>query len=506
MCKLGKVHLSRTFIISARQLVVSMSMKFRTKILKVLFSVIIFLLFCHWPSREQGPDMGALWSDKEGQRRLKKIVDRALDKFVSDHLSISTTSNSLVSPENLDRIIRVQSYLACLVHNAKWDGEVTVNGTNLSLVLPKHCKFSSPHNISLHSFDDICLPLSGKKILLVGSETTYHLHELWLRMLEHRRNESHDCPGREFCTFHHICRDMTVYPPEDHEQVGRKKKIPSSNFLRATKSAVLQYTFTTTLYAGSNQRNVIYQRPRIDPVTGIRQVSQYWVRRARKANIAFLNLAPLPAPASTYALIPSGDWGFAFAACHQKPYFPSDACKHSLSYGLASVALDMTFHKFMPAVLSAMSMTVGSSNPLTVWQGNWFIQPSCARKGLPREMSLLTDFWSLSDLSDRGMDAWTYLFNLQGAALLLTKAQTAHAFIVYMQDRILPQILPFYGAYYLPLTLPVLDQSFDALSSDPSNEMHPVKDCIRTPWPNFSDDLGHAYFTAVSAVLTLTHV
>jgi len=146
MRKLGKIHLSWMSITAARRFPAACAltpMKSST-VLKFLFLVIILLLFCHWPSREQGPGIGALMSDKEGQR-LKKIVDKALDKFVSDRLSILSisTSNSFVSPGNLDRIIRVQSYLACLVHNAKWDREVTVNGPELSLVLPKHCKFSS---------------------------------------------------------------------------------------------------------------------------------------------------------------------------------------------------------------------------------------------------------------------------------------------------------------------------------------------------------------------------
>ncbi len=344
----------------------------------------------------------------EGQgKQIKETVDAALDDFISNLLS---TVDSEKLPEDLSNIFDTQAYLNCLIKRAKW-----AKSSQRALVLAENCKFPSRRDVS-HS--DICQLLSGKKVLFVGPETTYLLHSIWLDSVEAAHNRTHICPGRDFCTFHHICRGFS---DDSEEPVGRKKKMPSDNVLRATKSSLLQYTFSSTLYASSNKSDSSYMFPVIDQETGVQQINQYWIRRARKADVIVLNRPPLPAPVSTYDTVnPSGNWTFASALCTEQKLFSADACGFSLSYGLALAAVDPTLRNFLPSVLrtvKAMSADPIIKRSLRVWQGTWFIQSSCAREGLPEHLQLHPKFWEPGNLLESGMDPWTFFYNAQGTIL-----------------------------------------------------------------------------------------
>jgi len=327
---------------------------------------------------------------------IKRLVDKALDDFVLKFLSKVDVHAEV--PE--DVVLEIQPLLSCPF---RAESRATMSGPTCSSAF----------------LMDICQLLAGKKVLLVGPETTYFLHTLWLDAVESRRNRTHTCPGREFCTFHHICRDPPIFPEDSntYDRTERKKKIPSDNILRATRSALLQYTYSTTLYAASNKTDTLYKFPLVDLETGVQQVSQYWLRRARKADVVILSRTPIPAPVSTYALGPSGNWTFAFALCSQQKHFPINYCRLSLSYALAIAALDMTLRNFLPLVMETIGHLAtdtfrGSHH---VWHGNWIIQPSCAVKRLSRDTELLPDFWSCTDLVDScQVDPWTYLYNVQG--------------------------------------------------------------------------------------------
>jgi hypothetical protein len=356
----------------------------------------------------------------EGQgKQFKEIVDAALDDFISNLLS---TVDSERLPEDLNNIFDTQAYLDCLIKGAKW-----AKGSQLTLVLAENCKLPSRPDVSHR---DICQLLSGKKVLFVGPETTYLLHSIWLDSVEAAHNRTHICPGRNFCTFHHICRGFSD-DSESDERVGRKKKIPSGNVLRTTKSSLLQYTFSSTLYASSNKSDSAYMFPAIDQETGVQQINQYWIRRALKADVIVLNRPPLPAPVSTYDTVnPSGNWTFASALCIEQNLFSADACGFSLSYGLALAAVDSTLRNFLPSVLrtvktmSADPIILGRS--LRVWQGTWFIQSSCARKGLPERLQLHPKFWEHGNLLESGMDPWTFFYNAQGTILFHSSLRITH--------------------------------------------------------------------------------
>jgi len=355
----------------------------------------------------------------EGQgKQIKEIVDTALDDFISNLLS-AVDSEGL--PEDLDNIFDTQAYLNCRIKGAEW-----AKGSQLALVLAESCKYPSGRDVSHR---DICQLLSGKKILFVGPDTTYFLHSIWLDSVEAAHNRTHICPGRDFCTFHHICRGLSD-DTESDERLGRKKKMPSENVLRTTKSSLLQYTFSSTLYASSNKSDSVYMFPAIDQETGVQQINQFWIRRARKADVIVLNRPPLPAPISTYDTVnPSGNWTFASALCTKQNSFSADACGSSLSYGLALAAVDLTLYNFLPSVLRTVETM--SADPiiqysLRVWQGTWFIQSSCARKGLPENLQLHPKFWEHGNLLESGMDPWTFFYNAQGAILFHSSFRITH--------------------------------------------------------------------------------
>jgi hypothetical protein len=342
-----------------------------------LAAALILLLYLSWRTRTKPS--------------IKWLMDKALEDFASQFLSVDVGGD-------IAKAFEIQSFLSCRATNSER--------------MPTTC--SSFQGV----YPDICQLLPGKKLLLVGPETTHFLHSLWLDVVERRRNQTHVCPGRDFCTFHHICRDPSI-SPGNSDRAERKKKLPSDNLLRATKSSLLQYTYSTTLYAASNRNDMLYQFPLVDPETGIQQASQYWLRRARRADVIILSRAPIPAPVSTYTLGPSGNWTFASGLCTQRKHFPANYCQLSLAHSLASAALDMTIRNFLPSVLQTIEKLATDTSfqgSLRIWHGNWFIQPSCLVSGLPRDMQLLANFWSCTGMGDScdQMDPWTYFYNLQG--------------------------------------------------------------------------------------------
>ncbi|KAJ7125023.1 hypothetical protein C8R44DRAFT_574305, partial [Mycena epipterygia] len=139
---------------------------------------------------------------------------------------------------------------------------------------------------------DACAFLRSKRILLVGPETTFYLHSLWLRALETHDHRTHECPGLEFCNFHHICLPPGYATPQE-----RFKFPPKDTELIASGSAVLRYVLSTSLYAATDKNDAGYTQPVVDPATGVRLKNGYWLYKARSTDIILMNRGPIPAPA-----------------------------------------------------------------------------------------------------------------------------------------------------------------------------------------------------------------
>ncbi|KAJ7497016.1 hypothetical protein FB451DRAFT_1019241 [Mycena latifolia] len=261
-----------------------------------------------------------------------------------------------------------------------------------------------------------CTLLRAKRILLIGPETTYYLHSLWLNALEIHEQRIHQCPGPEFCSFHHICLPSDYATPHD-----RFKLPPKYPELVASGSAVMRYVLSTSLYAAKDKNDAGYTEAVVDPATGVRLKNACWLYKARKADIVLMNRGPIPAPAWTYAGHNSlGNWSFT-----------SDFPRHlgpgkTLATEIVNAAFHATVTRFIPEVLQslhALQMDPLTRNKPLVWHPSWF--------------SGSVDF-EKNDLARKVDDPWALYYNAQ----------------VYMQNYLLRILLPHYGVYFLPRIAP----------------------------------------------------
>ncbi|KAF8973173.1 hypothetical protein BDZ97DRAFT_658718 [Flammula alnicola] len=326
--------------------------------------------------------------------------------------------------DDLRKILSVQSTLSCLVREGMWKPSLRTERPWPSFTPKEECSIRSKLGSSAstrNSSLNICQLLSGKKILFVGPETTFYLHSLWLDSLETRERRSYTCLGQEFCTFHHICRPPAAEIDDSGEISGRKKKMPSKNLLLTTRSSLLQYTHSTTLYASQNKHDEGYTAAVVDEQSNVRVPNAYWLRRARKAGIVVMNRGPLPAPGSTYNFANGlvGNWTFTKTLCADNNYLDPLGCDATLGSRLVNAALSATTDRFLPSLLlslQAISKDFEIARSLLVWQGSWYIQPLCAKAGLPGTIPLLRDIWS--DSEGALIDPWSIYYNSQGENLL----------------------------------------------------------------------------------------
>ncbi|KAJ7039133.1 hypothetical protein C8F04DRAFT_997212, partial [Mycena alexandri] len=255
---------------------------------------------------------------------------------------------------------------------------------------------------------EACASLRTKKILLVGPETTYYLHSLWLNALETHEHRIHECPGPEFCNFHHICLPANYTTPQD-----RYKFAPKDAEL--VNSALLRYVLSTSLYASKDKNDVRYTELVVDPLTGIRLKNAFWLLHARKADVILLNRGPIPAPAWTFAgHITRGNWTFA----RELPRHLGEG--DSLGTEIINAAFHATVTRFIPEVLESVRAIHKDSwirHKTLAWHPSWFFE---------------ADFQNF--LSTRKVvDPWALYYSAQ----------------VHMQNYLLRALLPHHGVHFL---------------------------------------------------------
>ena len=434
---------------------------------------------------------------------IKGMIDKVLEKTALDLVS---SGDLFATRVDLSKLLAQQSSLSCSLRGGQWYFR-----SNQPIFSPRQDCFSTwriPTKFSIH----ICSLLAGKRILFVGPETTYYLHSLWLDSLQSYESRPHDCLGQAYCVFHHICRSP-VNGSEDNSDifVGRKKKVPSNLMLSSTKSSLLQYALSTTLHASDDQHDPAYTLPVIDSRTEVRSHNNYWLKQARKSNITIMNRGPLPAPASSYdSKHISGNWSFIddLWQNYSRSYFDIETVADSFENRLANAALYGTISQFLPSVIRSLRV-IGRDpviqNSLLVWHGSWFLQPSCTKAGQPKGVSSFHGFWEANN-GNSLVDPWSFYYNAQGASYFIIKDKQSiipSFAIVYMHDRLLPHILPYFNIVYLPLTVP--SPPPPSRWSSPFSRSPPmsrVKDCIRKPWPNYGvDGLEVAFFSALANII-----
>ncbi|TEB37433.1 hypothetical protein FA13DRAFT_1726532 [Coprinellus micaceus] len=394
-------------------------------------------------------------TNDEALKSIHQILVQESQNFIS---SIPPTNTGM-----RPKTARLQNMLNCRAQSKGLAG-----GESQSYWSNTTCSPSPSPDIAQDASTRICAHLAGKRIVFVGPLTTYHLHNLWLEALEAHDGHPFNCPGPEFCIFHHIC-----YPGRNGSSYldGDKQRFPKNQELRDTQSAVLQYVLSSSLVANRNKNDYLYTRPVMDPRTNMRMRNYYWLRKARKANVLILSQAPVPAPPTTYAQYRAGEW----KPCLSR-LLPNFWTAPTLKEDIVSLALNVTFSVFLPSVrdvIHAIQMDNQIRNTLTIWHGHWPLEPRCTNAGLPQHLPRLEQFWTSK--RDR-VDPWTFYYNIQ----------------IHIQDYILPRILPHFDVLYLPISVPPGEPEVI-----PALDPYARKDCAR----NARENLESAFFSSLFEIL-----
>ncbi|KAG6857729.1 hypothetical protein H0H87_004145 [Tephrocybe sp. NHM501043] len=186
--------------------------------------------------------------------------------------------------------------------------------------------------------------------------------------------------------------------------------------LLATNSSLIRYVRSHTLHASDDPKDSAYTEPTVDGFTGVRVHNAYWLRHARQADIMVLNHGPLPAPVSTYD---DGIWSFAGHQVH---------VKHT---PVVNAALEATVSVFLPAVVRALDVLRSlKKRPVVVWHGSWLMDTGCS----DRKERVMEDPLNALLVSD----PWTLYYNAQ----------------VYMQNRVMKEVMPGLGGVFYALKMP----------------------------------------------------
>jgi hypothetical protein len=242
-----------------------------------------------------------------------------------------------------------------------------------------------------------CASLRAKKVLLVGPETTYYLHDLWLSALETKEHRTHDCPGPEFCNFHHICLPPDYPTPQD-----RFKPPPKKTELIASDSALMRYVLSTSLYTSKDKTDAGYVQAVVDPTTGIRLKNACWLYKARQADVILMNRGPVPAPAWTFEIHAKlGNW--SFAAELPRHLGPGK----TLAQDIVNAAFHVTAKRFVPEVLHSLrtlQIDPSMEGKILAWHASWFYG--------------FLDF-DISHSTRKVDDPWALYYNAQGKSLYI---------------------------------------------------------------------------------------
>ncbi|KAL0577739.1 hypothetical protein V5O48_004233 [Marasmius crinis-equi] len=361
---------------------------------------------------------------------LLKAIQNALDEQIPHHLPATNVSRP-ITQWNYDDFQSTGSWafsydndLQCLLDTQAW---IQINKSRPFTLSqsPKLCTMHTSLNV-ISSASQLCPLLAGKRILLVGPETSFHLHMNWLHDLELHENRSHTCLGPEYCTYHQICLP-TANESEPFSEKGGFKKLPGTRELVATSSAILRYALSNTLYAKGTRKDSRYTDSliQVDPATGVRMRDSYWMGKAKKSDVVILNRGPLPAPSQTYDGTPIGNWSFLQNPTYDLTYMerktqhatisdvlPKDRDK--IEHRLVVAALYTTLNTFLPSVLETIRILRSDRlvrDKLLLWHGSWFIQPSCLS---PRETGILMNSEDALFASLEMNDNWLLYHNAQG--------------------------------------------------------------------------------------------
>ena len=447
-------------------------------------------------------------SPSDRPTRALNSLEAVLNNVISAHVLrdsnvlAGTSKPHLIGDNTLTRILAIQESLRCFTEGT-WDFAHNRRSYPFSRIsramTPRYLLSplcSSTRRI-VNSAAELCTLLSAKNILLVGPETTFYLHSLWLHALEDLEKRRFHCLGPEFCTLHRICQHQSGRSENftvDNDD-GHFRRPPRQQDLVDSSASLLRYVLSTSLHTSDNPHDAVYVRPVVDRATGVRVRSGYWRAHARKADVIILNRGPLPAPAWTYGDGNSeGNWSFV-----DELYLDNSTIylKESKSFAtrLINAALHVTLVSFLPSTIR--SLTALREDPvlrqkILIWHGSWYLQQLCpVNHSLAKHNLLVGNLrYPFSSQTSSTIDPWSLYYNAQGWTYLSYVVLYSDLIIaVYMQNRLMQDILPHFGIVFFPQATPShppADIQFpDRKATASHNKQSHTKDCLTYPFSTF---------------------
>ncbi|KAG1842338.1 hypothetical protein F4604DRAFT_1827138 [Suillus subluteus] len=277
----------------------------------------------------------------------------------------------------------------------------------------------------------LCSSLAGKRLTIVGGDHVYRFHNLLLDHQKRSEGKRFPCLGKEFCTHHHLCLRATRNNPLLKEEPMRYISSPSVEELVQTGSSLDNY----------------YSVPYIHAFSGVRSRETYWLTSAKKADVLILGRGPFSAPPSTY----TGNWSLLLDFPSHVGSYHAKIPSFAASIPNPLQIVDAAIHATLGQTLGALRVN-GCFNrkKKVIWLVN---QPRFPGNGRGQKIPLLCTYFlpngqdepSPGDLkavllhlvalstNERLDDPWTLYYNVQ----------------VYLQDRLLRQVLPRFGVHLL---------------------------------------------------------
>ncbi|KAF9453977.1 hypothetical protein P691DRAFT_693593 [Macrolepiota fuliginosa MF-IS2] len=228
----------------------------------------------------------------------------------------------------------------------------------------------------------------------------------------------------------------------------------------------MSFSLSDTLYAVRDPQDESITQPLVDSKTGVRTHNSHWLAASQKAHVVILNKGPRPAPAWTFDG-GSGNWSFARDILQEL----NGPRERSLSANVITAALHAVYQVYLPELIRSMNALQQDTRSSKLFLGSWYQQATCTNAGLSSVLRTTRLIWE-SDVkkNQRQIDPWTLYYNTQ----------------IYIIDRVLPTILPYFNVTFIPMTIPLVP---DNHGLEGLERMDRRKDCLR---PNTSHPVGEA--------------
>ncbi|CAH7669869.1 hypothetical protein PPACK8108_LOCUS4524 [Phakopsora pachyrhizi] len=266
---------------------------------------------------------------------------------------------------------------------------------------------------------NLCHSLHHRKILIVGDNTQYKIHDL---LLDWTSTRQLTCYGSLYCNSHKICQDelgknwngsrsdleaglldhliYSKIPPQPrmsyHQPTDPSLEHLNSSFSAKNQhSTILRFRRSDSLWGSSTSSHSRFDPTWIHPNTGIKDINNHWLADAKRSNLIILSRPPLPMPIPSYMTksfrrpkeLRSKHFGYLKHISRDDEWsIPAHELEKEgggkrVTELLIKMAKRMVLEVWLPEVLYTLFQLRSSSSPidqLIVWRGEWRSHPDCS--------------------------------------------------------------------------------------------------------------------------------